>query len=130
MKLSVNPDLLEDEDTALPEGVYEEVQWDNRDELGDEFKSKMSARVELFRANGRVYTLPKSVDPRFAFRYLRDLRKRSDPEVAMARLFGDVLGDGIMDVLAEEELDEAQLRAVMKAVAKHTMGTLQKTLGN
>lgn len=120
MQITVNPDLIKDEPEKLPEGVFQEADWD---------PERYPGRAELFRANGRVYTLPKRVDPRLAFRYMRDLRKRTDQEIALANLLGDVLGDAIMDVLAEEELGEAELQAVMKAVAKHTMGALERTLG-
>lgn len=120
MQITVNPELTTDEPDKLPEGVFLEAEWDPEQYPG---------RSELFRANGRVYTLAKRVDPRLAFRYMRDLRRNTDQEIAMANLLGSVLGDAIMDVLAEEELSDDQLRTVMKAVTKHTMGALERTLG-
>ena len=123
--LTVNPSLLGD-DTAnggLPAGVYR-VGVDGTEPAipGD--------RVELFRADGKVFTIPKVVDPGIAFRYLRSIRKRRDSEAAMADMLYDVLGEAVMDALADTKLTPDQFTQVMKAVNKHTMGAIQKALGN
>lgn len=119
--LRVNPELADDE-TTLPEGVYR-VQTDIPAE-----------RVELFRigADGdtRIYTIPRKVNPRHSMGMLRDIRKGGGQEVALTNFMYAVLGDAVMDALADEELSEEEFEAVMKAVRKHATGAMKKTLGN
>lgn len=121
--LTVNPALLGDEPGKLPEGVYR---------VGDDGSEPVvpADRVELFRAEGRVFTLARQIDPGIAFRYLRAIRKNRDSEAAMADMLYDVLGDAVMDALADTKLTPDQFTQVMKAVNKHTMGAIQKALGN
>lgn len=87
-------------------------------------------RVELFRANGRVYTVPKEVNPRIAFAFMRDIRKKQSQEVAAANLLYAILGDATMDFLADEDLSPEETAAVMKAVQKHAMAATKNVLGN
>lgn len=130
MAFSVNPDLLGDEPATdqaapaaapkLPPGVY----------LEDE--PIPEGRTELFRCNGRKYTLSKVVDPRLMFRYLRELkRNRGTSELAMAGLLYDVLGEAIVDALADEDLSTTEMQQVMEAVKRYTMSAVdQAGLGN
>lgn len=104
---------------GLPEGVYN---------VGDEVPD---GRVEIFRVNGRVYTLNKRVDPRIVFRMIRDIHKGgAGSDVAQANLLYEVLGDAVIDYLADEELSDEEYEQVMKAVQKHTMKAAKKILGN
>jgi|SRR6185503_2735973 len=117
--LAVNAELLEDEHQpeVLPRGVYltgEDVPPD---------------RTKLFEVNGRQYTAPRMVDKRVVFRYLRSLH-HDEGEKALADMMYQVLGDPIMNVLAEEELSDEQFDQVMKVVRKHVMGATENTLGN
>jgi len=121
--LRVNPDLLVEEDgpaiPVLPAGVYLE---DEETPVG---------RVELFRVNGRKYTVAKRVDPGIAFRYMRAIRKRQSQESALADMLYDVLGDAVVDALADEALSHEEMASVMKAVEKHTMSVMKAAgLGN
>lgn len=122
-RLQVNPDLLRDDDAptgpdGLPAGVVLEDQ------------PLPEGRVELFRVNGRVYTVPAVADPRIMFRYMRATRK-GNAESAMSEMLYGVLGDAIIDVLADEELAPDELQAVMKAVQKYTMSAANRAgLGN
>lgn len=116
--LVVNPDLTGDDDEQLPDGVVK---------IGDPLPP---GRTELFRVNGNVYTIPRVVDPRIAFRYLRDIRRNQDQAVAMSNMMFAILGDAVMDALAEEELSPAEFDQVMKAVQKHSMSAMKNTLGN
>jgi hypothetical protein len=122
--VTVNPALLDEESrTGLPAGVY----------LVDDAEGQTVIppdRVELFRAEGKIFTIPKMVDPGIAFRYLRAIRKNRDSEAAMADMLYDVLGEAVMDALADTKLTPDQFTQVMKAVNKHTMGAIQKALGN
>lgn len=79
-------------------------------------------RAELFRVADRVYTVPKKVDPRVAFRQMRRLRQGVSEEKAIADSLYDVLGDAVMDFLADEELTEEQYEAVGDAISKYMMG--------
>lgn len=118
--LTVNTELLDDtEQTAevLPAGVY----------LVDE--PIPNDRIKLFEVNGRQYTVPRVVDKRVVFRYLRSLH-RDEGEKALADMMYEVLGSAVIDTLAEEELDDDQFDAVMRAVRKHVMGATERTLGN
>ena len=113
--LQVNPELGDD---ALPAGIFP---------VGVILPED---RVELFRANGRVYTVPKEVNPRIAFAFMRDIRKKQSQEVAAANLLYAILGDDVIDFLADEDLEPEQMKAVMAAVQKHAMAATKKTLGN
>ena len=119
--LRVNPDLADDEST-LPDGVYR-----TDGEIPKE-------RVELFRigAEGdlRIYTIPRQVNPRHSMGMLRDIRKGGGQEVALANFMYAVLGDAVMDALADEDLAPAEFESVMKAVRKHATGAMKQTLGN
>jgi len=118
--LQVNPDLAgDDEPAALPSGVFL---------IGAELPGD---RVELFQVNGRVYTVPRRVDPGIAFRYMRSLRRRTNEQAAIADMLYDVLGDAVIDALADEDLSEEEMTAVMKAVEKHVMSVMKRAgLGN
>lgn len=122
--LTVNPVMMVDDEQAaepLPAGVYPVDAVENG--LPDGW-------VELFRVNDRVYAVQKNRNPQFVFRYMRSLRKGRDETAAMADLLYDVLGDGVMDAMADEDLSEAEIAAVMKAVQKYTVQIAQRTLGN
>ena len=123
--LTVNPSLLGDDASTggLPAGVYR-VGADGSEPVVP------ADRVELFRAEGKIFTIPRQVDPGIAFRYLRSIRQRRDSEAAMADMLYDVLGEAVMDALADTKLTPDQFGQVMKAVNKHTMGAIQKALGN
>jgi hypothetical protein len=61
---------------------------------------------------------------------IRALKKSDSPEIAAADIMYDVLGEPIVDALADiEGLSEDQLQAVMRAVQKYAMGAF-KGLGN
>lgn len=112
--LQVNPDVDD-----LPEGVYK---------VGAEISPE---RVEIFRVNDRVYTLLRQVDPRVVFRMIREIHKGGgNADIAQANLLYEVLGEGVIDFLAEEKLDPDQYTQVMKAVQKHTMKSARQLLGN
>lgn len=113
--LQVNPEMAGDD---LPEGVFREGVILPED------------RTELFRANGRVYTVPKEVNPRIAFRFMRDIRRQQSQEVAAANLLYSILGDATMDFLADEDLSQDEMKQVMKAVQKHAMAATKNALGN
>lgn len=102
---------------TLPDGVYP---------VGDEIPPH---RAEIFRANGRVYTVQRQVDPRVAFKLIRSI-KNGDGDRAQAELLYQVLGEGVIDFLADEELTPDQFQAVMKAVRKYSMGAVKDLLGN
>jgi hypothetical protein len=119
---SVNPSLLADgdEETAdggLPDGVYPE---------GTVVPPE---REELFRVEGKIYTVPKRIDPGIAFRYMKSVRKGRGDQAAADMLY-DVLGEAVIDVLAADKLDQDQVAAVMKAAEKYAMSAIRKTLGN
>jgi hypothetical protein len=114
-----NTDLLNEAATELPTGVFLDTQEVPLD------------RTELFRVNGKVYTAPKQVNPQIAFKYLRDLRKGGgQSDLPMANMMAGVLGDAVLDALADEELDEKQFATVMKVVEKHAMAATRRALGN
>lgn len=94
---------------ALPEGVY----WDDQPLPVD--------RAELFRVNGRVYTVAAQIDPRVAFRQMRRLRKGASEQQAAADAIYDVLGDAVMDYLADEKLTEEQYGQVTSAVEQYML---------
>lgn len=82
-------------------------------------------KVYLFSLDGTDYFLPEKVGPNVSFRYLRDLRKHG-PEMAVAGLFVALLGEDVLDALADaEDLTEEDVEAVMKAVQKHALGTTE-----
>jgi hypothetical protein len=118
---SVNPSLLSDDEEGtaggLPDGVYLE---------GDAVPPD---REELFRVEGKVYTVPKKIDPGIAFRYMKSVRKGKSDQAAADMLY-EVLGEPVIDVLAADKLDEDQVAAVMKAAEKYAMSAIRKTLGN
>ena len=117
---SVNPELTGEDGenpNLLPAGVFLE---------GDEIPAE---RQELFRVNGRVYTVAKHIDPRIAFRYMRAVRKGRGDEAA-ANMMYDVLGEAVIDALADENLEPDHIKAVMKAAEKYAMSAIRVTLGN
>jgi hypothetical protein len=124
MGITVNKDLL-DEGTPegnLPVGVF----------LASEYPEGMALPLgwtELFRVNDKVYGIKTKVNPGVAFRLMRSIRKEGSLEVAMTDMLYDVLGDDVMEVLATEDLDEKEFDAVMKAVNKHVMAVMNRTLG-
>lgn len=105
-------------DSELPEGVFL---------VGTELPPE---RVEIFRVNGRVYTVARRVDPRVVFKLLRDIKRSQDSTIALSNLMYSVLGEGVMEFLAEEQLSDEEFEAVMKAVQKHTMKATNRILGN
>lgn len=121
--LAVNPDLAdgvilvdspvegEQPRPALPDGLYYADQPLPED------------RVELFRANGHIYTLPKHVKPKIAFRQMRRLRQGMSEERAMSEALYDLLGDAVMDFLCDEDLSDEQMDQVTDAVQKYMMGS-------
>ena len=120
MGVTVNPELLEDEQESeiLPVGVYlmsEEIPAD---------------RVKLFEVNDRQFTAPRNIDKRVIFRYLRSLHQDDSDDKAMAGMMYGVLGEAVMDTLAEQELSDEEFDQVMKVVRKHTMGAAERSLGN
>lgn len=121
MGVKVNEDLLVDEaqqdGEVLPAGVYLE---------GEPVPSD---RTKLFEVNGRQYTVPKVVNPQVMFRYLRSVR-RDESDRATADMLYDVLGEAVMDALADEKLSPDEFSQVMRAIRKHVMGSTELTLGN
>lgn len=116
MALTVNADLTTDEQLE-PDGIFKE---------GDPMPHE---RVELFRADGLVYTVAREIDPAIVFRYMRNLRRNSE-EFAVATLLEEVLGTQTVDMLADNQtLTPAEFKAVMKAVQKYTMGATKDLLG-
>lgn len=139
MGITVNQDLLTDDVTptgkpTLPDGVFDALEWDSwvdEKRAGSVGREEPQTRIELFRVNGRVYTAPTRFDPGAMFRYMRAVRKggAGDDMGPVANLMYDVLGDAVMDALADEKLSEDEFRTVMKVVQKHTAGLAQRTLG-
>lgn len=115
--LQVNP-VLTEVGEALPDGVFR---------VGDDLPDE---RTELFRANGRIYTVPRAVNPRVVFAFMRDIRQKQSQEVAAANLLYAILGDATMDFLADEDLSDDEMKAVMKAVQRHAMAATKNVLGN
>lgn len=121
MGVTVNAELLQDGEAdpeVLPVGVYLE---------GEPIPPD---RTLLFGVNGRQYTAPKKVDKRVVFRYLRSLHDEDSDERALADMMYGVLGEGVIDALATEELSDEEFDQVMKVVRRHTMGATEATLGN
>lgn len=126
----LNEDLDEQGQPVLVDGVYLEGDWDrwkSERSLGEHAPS----RTELFRVNGRVYTAPSRLDGRVMFRFMRATRRAGDggDSKAYSDLMYDVLGDAVMDALADEEMSDEETAAVMKVVEKHTAGAMKRTLG-
>lgn len=119
-RLRVNPELAEQDD--LPEGVYRAD--------GD----IPPERVELFRVgeeqDRRIFTIVRRVNPQVSMRMIRDIRVSGSQEVALTNFMYAVLGDAVMDALADEKLEEEELEAVLKAVRKHATSAMKRTLGN
>lgn len=121
MAIQVNTALLEDgaatgTDTPLPEGVYPEGQ------------DLPGGRVLLFTVNGRQYTAPKNVDNRVIFRYFRAVREGRE-ETGMADMLYGVLGEAVMDALAEEDLSDDEFEQVMQVIQKHVAGSAAAKMG-
>lgn len=120
--LVVNPEFLGEDEAGRPElpaGVFYEDQ-----ELPGH-------RVELFRVNGRVYTVSRVADPRISFRLIRAVKRYGSMELAAADAMYDLLGEAVVDALADEELAPEELKQVMSAVGKYSMSTFQAAgLGN
>lgn len=116
----VNPDLLTDGGPGdLPAGVFA---------VGTEVPAN---RVELFRANGRIYTAPRVADPRITFRFMRALHRRVNQEQAISDMMYEILGEPVVDELADGDLTEDQLAQVMKVITKYTMSAFNRAgLGN
>lgn len=95
---------------TLPEGVY----------CADQ--TLPDGRTELFRANGRIYTLPTKASAKMAFRMMRRIRLGASEIEAMTGMLYDVLGDAVMDFLADEDLSEEQMDWVTDAISKYMFG--------
>ena len=127
MGITVNQALLDSEDgstglEALPVGVYftpkpDEPEWKCPED-----------RAELFRTDKKIYTAPKRVPGKIVMQYMRAIHKGSSDQ-AMAQVLYQVLGEGIIDALADEDLTEDEFKTVMKVVEKHTLGATQRLLG-
>jgi hypothetical protein len=133
MGMQVNEDILNDTQDGKPiliDGVYDDEVWDGW-KLAKTLNEHAPDRAELFRVNGRVYTAPSRLDGRVMFRFMRATRKAGEQgdARAYADLMYDVLGDAVMDALADEEMSDEETAAVMKVVEKHTAGVMKKTLG-
>jgi hypothetical protein len=133
MGVLVNQALLNDEpvdeagNPVLPMGVYPSEEWAGYEQTKS---GPALERVKLFEVNGRAYTAPKAFDNRVMFRYMRAVRKNKGDDIApVADLMYDVLGDAVMDCLADEQLTESEFSQVMKVVEKHTAGVAQRALG-
>jgi hypothetical protein len=125
MGIVVNPDVVADSEESgaatLPEGVY-------RNEQDEDWKCPDPERVELFRTDAKIFTAPKSANPQVVFRYLRAMRKGAG-DAGMAELLYEVLGEPIMDALADEKLTESEFKAVMGVVEAHAMKATKRVLG-
>lgn len=136
MSLQINEDLLRDDadtaagssdnDVQLPDGVYPDAEWAEMKAA----RKLPEGRTELFGVNGRVYTAPSLIDPGVIFRYMKAVRQRDPGDSAMADLLYELLGEPVMDVLAEEKLSPEEFRSVMKVVQKHVAGATKKVMGN
>lgn len=125
MGIVVNQDVvadLEDSESAtLPEGVY-------RNGHDEDWKCPDPDRVELFRTDAKIFTAPKNANPQVVFKYLRSMRK-GQGDSGMAELLYEVLGEPIMDALADEKLTEAEFKDVMRVVEAHAMKATKRVLG-
>lgn len=109
-------------DDGLPEGVYknpgEDAEW-----------VCPEGRTELFRTDALIFTAPTSINPQVTVRYMRNLRKSGSQDTALANLLFDVLGESVMDALADEDLSEDEFALVMKVVEKHVLGVTRRLVG-
>lgn len=127
MGIQINQQLLNSVDGTvddeLPEGVYltpkpDEPEWKCPED-----------RAELFRTDRRIYTAPKRVPGKIVMKYMRAVHNGSSDQ-AMAQVLYAVLGPGIIDALADEDLTDEEFAQVMKVVEKHTLGATKRILGN
>lgn len=86
-------------------------------------------RVPLFYIDDDEFTIPKKIKPNVAMRYLTDVRDRG-PEVALAEVMTEILGEDAMDALAESEaVTDEQMQQIMGIVQKLLLGAMDRTSG-
>lgn len=83
-------------------------------------------RIELFRLSddpADIFYIPAKVGPNVTLKYLRDVNRRGET-AAMGALLERMLGREAFDALCEyDDLTEAEMDAIGKAVEKHVMGS-------
>lgn len=85
--------------------------------------------VVLFELDGREYRVPARPRAVVALRYLRAVRK-GGTEAGAAQLLTDLLGVDGFDALCEyEDLQPEQLKAIMDAAQKLTLGSVEEAFG-
>lgn len=82
--------------------------------------------VVLFELDGREYRVPARPRAVIALRYLRAIRK-GGTELGSAQLLTDLLGVDGFDALCEyEDLEPGQLKAIMAAAQKLSLGAIEE----
>jgi hypothetical protein len=85
--------------------------------------------VVLFELDGREYRVPARPRAAVALRYLRAVRD-GGPERGSAQLLTDLLGADGFDALCDyEDLSGDQLKAIMDAAQKLTLGAMEDAFG-
>lgn len=85
--------------------------------------------VVLFELDGREYRVPARPRAAVALRYLRAIRD-GGVQSAAAQLLTDLLGaDGFNALCDYEDLTPQQLKTIMEAAQKLTVGSLEEAFG-
>lgn len=85
--------------------------------------------VVLFELDGREYRVPSRPRAVIALRYLRAVKK-GGTELGAAQLLTDLLGVDGFDALCDyEDLQPAQLKDIMSAAQKLTLGSVEEAFG-
>lgn len=79
-------------------------------------------RIDLFEADGKMFSIPEKVDGGIAVRFLENAATKGET-VATAILFREVIGADALAALGRvSNLDDAEVQALMADVRTYVMG--------
>lgn len=110
--------------------VIEQSEADNRIVLPASTAATLSEdTVVLFELDGREYRVPSRPRAVVALRYLRAVRT-GGTEAGAAQLLTDLIGQDGFDALCEyEDLQPAQLKSIMEAAQRLSLGAVEEAFG-
>lgn len=94
-------------------------------------KSGSEERIHIFTIDDVEYTMPAKVRPTVGLKYMRDLQRGVDAQVANANLLEAVLGTETYEALVDyDDLTEEEFNSIMEIVQLKALGGSENAAKN